>query len=740
MRRILLLGLTSYVFSISAQTPTASFADWKDDADGAYTIIHDDYGDTGVDGIWQYADTICSNRGIKFTFGAIAGSCESTRNINGYNGPYVYARDVMMAQHHHEIMSHSHNHNCAVGNAGWSPCDAFSGSWGEQPGEANFEEELYSAHQSILNGTGFASKYYIYPYDRFTNAANDRLKELGYLGSRTGWDSPYGPDAGYHRNGYENSDLNTFFPDGDGFFRTAVQVFDDDDDALSDAGQVNVLNGEVDNALASSMWANRELHNVGNSGWGHVTVNAYRSHIEYLRTKVESGELWVPTVSEIMTYQMQKLKFSPVIDYNGVQETATVTFTEDNSTYSFTMQDYLSGLEISSPVTLIVDMSGISGSWKVSQDGFELVDVNQQGTTLYINCFPHQGSLLIYQEGVGQNIAPVVSNDIPDYGLPVNFGSFTIDLNSVFSDVETLDEDLIYTVSGNSGINVSFNDGIATVWGDLDWTGTETLVFEAEDEGGLKITESTMFTVTNIFAGHTPYNGTPISIPGKIEMEEYDEGVEGTAYHEVNTTWEPDPADNPLRPGDDVDVVATGSQYSVGYTENTEWMDYTIDVTQAGDYEFTFRIAQQNDGSPIGQISIYVDDIKVIDSRSMVYTNDWNTFENVTHNFPIYLGGGNHILRVEFERGSVDVDYISVAESPLGLLGQTKVGTRKVFPNPASDFINLTGEVQSISVMNQLGEVLIEGESHNINVGSLPDGVYTIQVDGEFGAYKFVKE
>ena len=65
------LGLTILVTSalnLSAQSPTGYIADWKGDANAAYTIIHDDYGDPGVDGIWQYADTICSNRGIKFTF------------------------------------------------------------------------------------------------------------------------------------------------------------------------------------------------------------------------------------------------------------------------------------------------------------------------------------------------------------------------------------------------------------------------------------------------------------------------------------------------------------------------------------------------------------------------------------------------------------------------------------------------------------------------------------------------
>ena len=153
---IFLLGFLT--FALTAQNPTSYIAEWKNDADGAYSMIHDDYGDTGVDGIWQYADTICSNRGIKFTFGAIASSCEIQRNINGYSSPYSYAKDVMMAQHNHEIISHSHTHNCAVGNALWpggGACDDGPTFWGENSSYPDFNTQLVTAHNSITSNTGF---------------------------------------------------------------------------------------------------------------------------------------------------------------------------------------------------------------------------------------------------------------------------------------------------------------------------------------------------------------------------------------------------------------------------------------------------------------------------------------------------------------------------------------------------------------------------------------------------------
>ena len=363
MKKIFIAVGLVYSILTTMFAQTATIATWKNDTKAAYSIIHDDYGDPGVDGIWRYADTIASNRGIKFTIGAISGACENSRNINEYSNPYDYAKHVMMEQHGHEIMSHSHTHSCAVGNENWSPCNMPAGEgWGES---GDFANELVGCTESIETGTGHKPQFYIFPYDRFTNAANAKLKELGYIGSRTGWSSPIGES--FYRNGYENSDLNTFYPDAEGFFRTSVQVFDDDDANSSNHGAI--LNAEVDRAIANNEWANRELHNVGNSGWGHVSEDGYRNHINYLQAKVANGDLWVGTISEILTYQMQKLKYQP-----NVNQTATNTWEVDwsviNSQYNINPATYLAGLTYTSPITLTVDLEGKTGIWEITQNGF----------------------------------------------------------------------------------------------------------------------------------------------------------------------------------------------------------------------------------------------------------------------------------------------------------------------------------------------------------------------------------
>ena len=93
------------------------------------------------------------------------------------------------------------------------------------------------------------------------------------------------------------------------------------------------------------------------------------------------------------------------------------------------------------------------------------------------------------------NEVPLVDSPIPDQNLIVDFDAYTINLNDVFSDFETSDANLIYTVSGNSKINVVISGGIATISNAIGWFGTENLIFIARDQGGMSISDQVIFDV-----------------------------------------------------------------------------------------------------------------------------------------------------------------------------------------------------------------------------------------------------
>ncbi|KIP69840.1 hypothetical protein SN11_17985 [Vibrio harveyi] len=96
------------------------------------------------------------------------------------------------------------------------------------------------------------------------------------------------------------------------------------------------------------------------------------------------------------------------------------------------------------------------------------------------------------------NDKPVVENTIADQVLPEDFAKYTINLNDAFSDVDDADSELTFSVSGNSNIQVSIVDGIATITPTADWNGSEELTFTATDPSGLEVSQTVDFTVNAI--------------------------------------------------------------------------------------------------------------------------------------------------------------------------------------------------------------------------------------------------
>ncbi|HAS7002201.1 TPA: tandem-95 repeat protein [Vibrio parahaemolyticus] len=96
------------------------------------------------------------------------------------------------------------------------------------------------------------------------------------------------------------------------------------------------------------------------------------------------------------------------------------------------------------------------------------------------------------------NDTPVVESNIADQTLAEDFTPYTIDLNTAFSDVDNVDGELTFSVSGNSNIQVAIVNGIATITPTADWNGSETLTFTATDPSGESISQTVNFTVAPV--------------------------------------------------------------------------------------------------------------------------------------------------------------------------------------------------------------------------------------------------
>ncbi len=153
-----------------------------------------------------------------------------------------------------------------------------------------------------------------------------------------------------------------------------------------------------------------------------------------------------------------------------------------------------------------------------------------------------------------------------------------------------------------------------------------------------------------------PWNGTPASLPGKVEAENYNTGGEGIAYHDNDTNNQ----GGQYRTSEGVDVETTsdtGGGYNVGWTNAGEWMKYTVNVTTAGAYNLDFRVASPNTGSVF---HLEVDGTNVTGTMTVPNTGGWQTFQTVTKT-GVSLSAGQHVLRFYEESGGFNLNWLNLS-------------------------------------------------------------------------------
>jgi hypothetical protein len=186
-----------------------------------------------------------------------------------------------------------------------------------------------------------------------------------------------------------------------------------------------------------------------------------------------------------------------------------------------------------------------------------------------------------------------------------------------------------------------------------------------------KVFEGSQFNVTNIVTiqvgEQVPYSGTPIEIPGVIEPGLYDifEGGIGQniTYVDVSQNNEGD-----FRTNEYVDAATDTNEGSfIGWISAGEWVEYTIDVQTAGNYDVSFRYASGN-ASGGGPFHFEVEGKKISSdiSVSATSTENWSTWSTATAS-NIELNEGVQVLRLFFTNGEFNLGKLTFSyNSPLG--------------------------------------------------------------------------
>lgn len=134
-----------------------------------------------------------------------------------------------------------------------------------------------------------------------------------------------------------------------------------------------------------------------------------------------------------------------------------------------------------------------------------------------------------------------------------------------------------------------------------------------------------------------PPSSKGAALPGILRVAQYDEGGEGVAYHDRDTT---NLMSSTYRPGEGVD--SDGS--SVGWIYAGEWLAYTVSVSTSGTYDFAVPMSHPGPG---GILHFDVDGANASGVVNIPNSGDWDTYATVHVAVP--LTGGEHLLKVIFD-------------------------------------------------------------------------------------------
>ena len=237
------------------------------------------------------------------------------------------------------------------------------------------------------------------------------------------------------------------------------------------------------------------------------------------------------------------------------------------------------------------------------------------------------------------------------------------------------------------------------------------------------------------FRAAQPYQGTPyktLNVPDKVEAEDYDRGCQGVAYFDTsgkNNGFYQYRSDCP-QDGYLVDLERDGGsgRINIAWTSSGEWVKYTLNVTQAGIYDITVRVASGNGSS--GSLSLTFDDIYEYPSLSATTAN-WGTFTDVVLR-GVELTQGTHIMTMTVG-GNINVDYYNfVRVGDLSNIELPNVAEIRLYPNPTTGMVYFSAECD-VKVYNLQGTLLQEkNSSSQVDLSTYVKGLYLIQVNGKW--------
>ncbi|MBR5964085.1 MAG: endo-1,4-beta-xylanase [Bacteroidaceae bacterium] len=159
--------------------------------------------------------------------------------------------------------------------------------------------------------------------------------------------------------------------------------------------------------------------------------------------------------------------------------------------------------------------------------------------------------------------------------------------------------------------------------------GTKTLKAVVTATDGSTYERQSRIAVQLSTKARKPFNdGVPFELPGIIDAMQYDEGISGVTYYNAART---------------------------GVTKTGGWMEYTVDVKEAGLYSLSAEVASSGDGMFHLVENNFGNMIFLTDFVEVPSTGGTSTYKTFHSRFSLPLEAGQHTLCLCIDRGGFNI-------------------------------------------------------------------------------------
>jgi len=233
---------------------------------------------------------------------------------------------------------------------------------------------------------------------------------------------------------------------------------------------------------------------------------------------------------------------------------------------------------------------------------------------------------------------------------------------------------------------------------------------ESIDHDGQILDPVDLATVTNRLARH--YN-----VPGKIQAENFyvNHGLELES------------------------CTDDGGGYNTGYADINDYLEYIINVSEAGEYRMNFRIATQYNGARLAVQSDRGEGYATLGTMNFQNTGGWQTWE--TQSMTVNLEEGKQLLKLLVTGSAHNLNWFEFT-STVGIEQLPPVNPVRIYPNPAREFVvidlqDIQEDNCNIFLMDIAGRVIrsIHESTLTIDISGYAPGIYLIRIESNEKVY-----